>query len=300
MSLVSFVKIQESTIASMNRAILQALDQICYSFNKDVRNVIIKPNLCYYWDYSTGQTTDPRFVAAVIDVIRGKIPHRTNISIVESDASAMKCEHVFKILGYEKLAENYGVTLVNLSKEKADEKDVMVGGHSFHVAVPRIIQDADLRINIPKIKYTIRGIKITCALKNIFGCNPYEKKFRYHPRLGEVIVAVNKAMRFDLCLVDGNVVSGVRSRRLGLVMASKDLVAIDVAAARIAGEDPSTIRYIELAYKEGLGNKSFVSKGVALDYFKERYPRKTARNKLISNAFRIVVLSGMAGRLGIE
>jgi uncharacterized protein (DUF362 family) len=300
MSLVSFVKIQHNTTASMKKALLEALGQIDYSFNENIRNVVIKPNLCYYWDYSTGQTTDPRFVAAVIDLIREKVSRETNISIVESDASAMKCEHVFKILGYEKLSEKYGVKLVNLSKVIGDEKDVTVEGRSFHLAVPRIIRDADLRINIPKIKYTMRGIKITCALKNIFGCNPYEKKFRYHPRLGQVIVAVNKAMRFDLCLIDGNVVSGVRPRRLGLVMASRDPVAIDVAATRIAGEDPNTIGYIGLASKEGLGYKSFITRGVPLDYFRQRYPRKNARNKLISTAFRIAVLSGMAGRLGIE
>jgi len=67
MSLVSFAKIQENTINSMKQAILELLDLIGCSFGKKSTNVVIKPNLCYYWDYTTGQITDPKFVAALVD-----------------------------------------------------------------------------------------------------------------------------------------------------------------------------------------------------------------------------------------
>jgi uncharacterized protein (DUF362 family) len=137
-------------------------------------------------------------------------------------------------------------------------------------------------------------------LKNIFGCNPYPKKFRYHPKLEEVIVASNKAMRFDLCIMDGNIVSGIQPRRLGLVMASTDPVAIDVAATRIAGVNPKKIKYIQLAAKEGLGNASYVEKGVSLSYFKERYPTKDVKTKLRSKAYDLVVHMKLGKRLGVE
>jgi uncharacterized protein (DUF362 family) len=256
--------------------------------------------MCYYWDSSTGQTTDPKFIGALIDVFRDNLSPDVGISIVESDASAMKCKHAFKFLGYEKLAHNYNVRLVNLSEDKSDPVEVTAGGHSFSLMVPRIIQNADLRINVTKIKYSLEEIKITCALKNIFGCNPYPKKFRYHSKLNEAIVAINKAMKFNLCLIDGNIVSGSQVRRLGLVMASKDPVAIDTAAAKIAGVNPNTIGYIELACKEGLGDTHFVSKGVPVDYFKARYPRKDARKKLMSKAFNLVSMLKLAKRLGLE
>jgi len=296
MSLVSFVKIQRNTIDSMRQAILESLDLIEYSFEKDVRNVVIKPNLCYYWDYSTGQTVDPRYVGALIELIREEISPDTSISIVESDASAMKCKYAFRMLGYTKLAQEYNVELVNLTEDKCDRVEVTTSGQSFHFMIPLTIQNADLRINIPKIKYTLEKIKMTCALKNIFGCNPYQKKFRYHSKLEEVIVALNKVMRFDLCLIDGNIVSGIQPRRLGLTMASRDPVAIDVAAGQIAGLNPRKIRYIQLACEEGLGRTSFVSKGASLDYFKSRYPRKTIRAKLMSNAYNMVVHMGMGNR----
>ena len=299
MSLVGFTKVSNNTLDSMRQAILDCLAMINYSFVKEVKNVVIKPNLCYYWDYTTGQTTDPRFTGALIAVIRKKTTVR-EISLVESDASAMKCKHVFKMLGYDKLAEEYNVKLVNLSEDPCEAVKVTVSNHPFTVKVPKTIRDADLKINVPKIKYTMEEIKITCALKNIFGCNPYPKKSQYHPRLGEVIVAVNKAMKFDLCIIDANTVSGIQPRKLGLVMASKDPVAIDAAAAKIAGVRPSSMKYLQLAQKEGLGRTSFTARGISPTYFYQRYPRKNVTSKVMTKAYLLITRLKLGKRIGLE
>jgi uncharacterized protein (DUF362 family) len=299
MSLVSFAKIGNNTLDSMKQAILETLNNINYSFEKEVKNVVIKPNMCYYWDYSTGQTTDPKFVGALIDLIREKTSS-PKICIVESDASAMKCKHAFRILGYEKLSKDYNVPLINLSEDKYEIAQGTVGGQPFRIMVPNTIRNADLKINVTKIKYTMEEIKITCALKNIFGCNPYPRKSRYHPRLGHVIVATNKAMRFDLCIIDGNIVSGIQARRLGLVMASKDPVAIDAAAAKLAGVNPKSIKYLQLAQKEGLGNTSFIPRGISPSYFNHRYPRKGVKEKLTAKAYVAVKRLGIGKRIGLE
>ena len=298
MSLVSFVKARGGGYHQVRQAILDSLDLIQYQFPKDIRNVVIKPNMCYYWDYTTGQTTDPKFVAVLIDIIRDQVSPSVNVSVVESDASAMKCRYAFKMLGYEKMAQDHGVALVNLSKDKCERVGVTVGGHSFHFRVPQTIQSADLRVNVPKIKY-MSPVKITCALKNVYGCNPYPNKFRYHQKLDEVIVALNKVMKFDLCIIDGNIVSGVKPRRLGLVMASRDPVALDVAAAKIAGLNPKSIKHIMLAHREELGNTSFIPKGIGLDYFKARYPKKGVRSKIMGLAYNLVVTMGLNQRLGL-
>jgi len=210
----------------------------------------------------------------------------------------MKCKYAFKMLGYEKMAQRSGITLVNLSKDESERVRVTVGDQSFHFNVPRTIQNADLRVNVPKIKY-MEPVKITCALKNIYGCNPYPNKFRYHQKLDEVIVALNKVMKFNLCIVDGNIVSGVQPYRLGLVMASRDPVALDVAAAKIAGIDARSIRHIMLASRENIGNTSFIPKGIAPEYFERRYPRKRASNKVMLLAYKFVRTVGLEARLGL-
>ena len=299
-SLVGFARVTQPNHKQLKRAILNSLNLIGYDFGSNVKKVAIKPNMCYYWDYSTGQTTDPKFVAALIDVLRDQIRSDTDISIIESDASAMKCKHAFKLLGYEKLSQDYNVRLVNLSEDKNDPIEIIVNNQRFSLRVPSTIRNADLKINVTKIKYSLEKIQITCALKNIFGCNPYPKKFRYHSKLDETIVALNKAMKFNLCLVDGNVVSGIQPLRLGLVMASTDPVAIDAGAAKIAGANPKKIRYIQLAAKEGLGNTSFVEKGVPLSYFKARYPKKDVKAKIRGKAYSLAIRMKLGKRLGVE
>jgi uncharacterized protein (DUF362 family) len=298
MSLVSFVKIQSFTNGSMKEGISRSLGLIDFSLRKANLNVVIKPNLCYYFDNTTGQTTDPRFVAALIDLIREVSPS-ANISIVESDASAMKCKYAFRILGYEDLSKEYGVRLINLSEEPGEIAIFSAGGRSFRFKVPHPIREAGLKINVPKIKYTVENLKITCALKNIYGCNPFRKKFVYHGKIDAAIVALNKAMGFDLCIIDGTVVSGVQPRRLGLVMASRDPVAIDAAAAKIAGVNPKGIRYLRLAANEGLGKLAFAPCGESLEYFRDRYPRKNVINKLRKKASDLLFLTGMNKKIGL-
>jgi uncharacterized protein (DUF362 family) len=298
MSLVSLVKTKND---AFEEAILSALSLIDYKFKQNIKNVVIKPNMCYYWDSSTGQTTDPKLIGALISVLRKELSSQIDISIVESDASAMKCNHAFRFLGYEKLAHDCKVKLVNLSEDEYETVKISSNGASMILRIPAIIRRADLRINVPKIKYMDRsGLKITCALKNIYGCNPYPKKFKYHSTLCETIIALNKAMRFDLVLIDGNVVFGNKTKRLGLLMASNDPVAIDAAASKIAGIDPRTIKYLKLASKEGLGNVSYVQKGVPLSYFAERYPCKDAFSKLMHLGYETVLLLKLGKKLGLE
>jgi uncharacterized protein (DUF362 family) len=300
MSLVSFVNIHDDTIDSFKKAIVDSMRLIGYSFPKGIKNVVIKPNMCYYWDYTTGQTTDPKFVAALIEVIREQISPNIDISIVESDASAMKCTYSFKMLGYEKLSRDYCVKLINLSEDTIETTEIDVDGRKLKLQIPQTIKNADLKINVPKIKYSVPEIKMTCALKNIFGCIPYAKKFKFHPRIGEVIVAINKALNFDLCIIDANRVSGVKPRRLGLVMASEDSVAIDAASAKVAGINPKAVKHLQLAAKEGLGTTNFVQKGIPLDCFRAIYPQRDIQKRLRRKAYELLVYLGWNKKLGLE
>ncbi|NWF86639.1 DUF362 domain-containing protein [Candidatus Bathyarchaeota archaeon] len=295
MSFVSLVECRERSVNSTKEVINEALKLINYSFPKS-KSVIIKPNMCYYWDYSTGQTTDPNFIAAIINLLREEISPNMEISIVESDASAMKCKYAFKYLGYEKLAKQYNVGLINLSEVDSDPVRVKVKDKTIEFMVPRIIKNADLRINVPKIKY-MEFTKISCALKNIFGCNPDPKKFKYHSKLNETIVALNKAMPFELCILDGIVVFGSGTSKLGLVMASEDRVAMDSAAAIIMGVNPQTIQHIVLAEEEGLGKMSFATKGMDLNYFKDKYPKRGVSEKAVLFGYKVVCALGLDKRL---
>lgn len=297
MSSVSLVKIENN---EFDKAISYSLDLIDYHFLKGVKNIAIKTNLCYYIDYTTGHTTDPSFVLSLAKVLREKISENVRIDIVESDASAMKCKHAFRMLGYEKIAKRYNLNLVNLSEVKCTKTRVSVGTDSFDFMIPSTIGQADLLINVAKMKYTMPSVKITCAMKNIFGCNPYPQKYKYHSKLGEVIVALNKVMKFHLNIIEGNIVFGEKTRKLGLVMASRDIVAIDAACAKIMGVPLRSLGYLSLAEKEKIGHRDFVATGVPLDYFVQRYPRHDYFSIVKDYAFYYLEKFGLTGKLGID
>ncbi len=292
LSLVSFVKIRQNSIDSLQQSILESLNLIDYSFKADVKNVVIKPNMCYYWDYTTGQTTDPKVVAALINVIRDQISPDVNISIVESDASAMRCKYAFKLLGYENMAKKYNVKLVNLSEDKSETVEVSVDKQRLQFMLPQTIKNADLRINVPKIKYMVLT-KISGALKNIFGCNPIVSKYKFHPRLDETIVALNKIMKFNLCILDGIIVAGRKPSKLDLILASQDLVSVDGAASKLAGVNPKSVTHIMLANKEGLGNVSFIAKGENPKFFEKRFPRKKLKDKVLLSGYKFALRTGL-------
>jgi uncharacterized protein (DUF362 family) len=300
MSLVSLVKIPLNAEYPLKQAISQSLNLINYTFNKNARKIVIKPNLCYYWDATTGQTTEPRFVGELIDLIREQIHPDADIAVVESDASAMRCKYAFRMLGYEKLVKEKNVRLVNLTQDECTSVDVPCNGNVYNFMVPQTISGADLKINIAHIKYTVDPVKLTCALKNIFGCNPTQKKFKYHADLGNVIVALNKAMPFDLCLIDNNIAAGVQPRRMGLVMASQDPVALDSAAAKIAWLNPAKIPYFRTAEREGVGKRAYVLRGEPLEAFRAIYPKVTFNMKFKGQLKRTLVTVGLGRRMGLE
>jgi len=107
-------------------------------------------------------------------------------------------------------------------------------------------------------------------------------------------------MPFDLVIIDSNIASGIQPRRIGLMMASTDPVAIDVAAAQIAWLNPESIPYLRLAETEGVGNRWFIERGESIEQFKALYPKKTIRRKVMGRAYKMVLQVGLGRRLGLE
>jgi uncharacterized protein (DUF362 family) len=277
-SLVSFVRVSGQNYVAVKNAIEKSLGLLNFNFGGSADRIVIKPNMCYYYHPSTGEVTDPWFVGVLIDVLRDKFAKDSEIFVVESDASAMRCKHVFRMLGYDRMAEEKGVRLVNLGEEKSRIVDVEVGDVQFKFHVPELFYGSNFVVNVPKLKY-MSGVKITCALKNMFGCNAFQRKFVYHRALNEAIVGINKLIKTDLVVVDGLVVSGKYTKRLDLVMASGDPVAVDAAASRLMGIDSKSVKAITMASREGLGNLVFNPVG-DFSYFESKFPKKSMKDNM--------------------
>ena len=219
---------------------------------KEVEKIMIKPNLCYYWDESTGQTTSPKIVGALIEYVRDVLDNDPDIIIGEADASAMRTRHVFRMLGYEKLAKEKGVRLLNLSQKPLREYTTEVQSKKIKLSFSKELVDSELIINVPKLKYH-RVPKITCAMKNIFGAIAKRNKFSYHPNLSKIIVAANKIVGSDYILVDGLVALGNYPKIMKTILLGQDIMDVDSACSRIMGFNPRSVEYLKIAENEGLG-----------------------------------------------
>ena len=258
----------------IDNTVARAIDLLGFSFNDEMKDVIIKPNLCYYWDYSTGETTDPRIVSALIDYVRRQLGDDVNIFIAEADASAMKTKYSFRILGYDKLSRTKNVKLMNLSNGDIVNVKVNISGKEFELPVNKILLESNLVINVPKLR-THNFVRITCALKNMFGAIAKPRKYDYHKMLSHAIVGINKIVRSNINLVDGLIARGSTARRLGVLVAGNDPLATDFIAAEIMGVNPRNIGYLRLAEKEQIGtvsNIELIEDDIKLTEIKNKFP----------------------------
>ena len=278
MGKVSFVKVNGSVNnGAIRDAISNSLNLIKFSPSTHVDKIVIKPNMCYYHHPSTGEVTDSRFIGAMIDYLQDHFSN-SKIFVVESDASAMKCKYAFGMLEYTKLAEKKGVEIVNLSELESNIVEVNMNNWNIRLNLPKLLTDCDLLINVPKIKY-MGGVKMTCALKNMYGCNAYYKKSVYHKAINPAIVGINKVVKTHLVIVDGLTVCGKNTKNLNMVMASEDTVSADAACAVLLGFSPSSIQHLTLAHEQGIGDINFVPVG-DFSFFKKEFPKRNFRDSL--------------------
>jgi len=238
--------------------------------------VVIKPNLCCIKTPETGATTDARVVEGIINHLKNEFGV-SDIYIVESDGTQVLADMAFKLLGYEKLSKRLNVKLVNLSTAPFSVKAFPKNVFLKEVRVPRIMEDADFFISVPKIKTHIDCL-FTCSLKNQYGCNPYHHKTIYHKRLDDAIVDLNLVFKPDLVIVDGIVAmegwkgptDGVPIRMNTLIF-GRDPVAVDHLVARMMGINPDYVRYLAEAERRGVGKSRYITIGRSLKEVKRRF-----------------------------
>lgn len=300
MTTVVLTETQDYSEEKICVTVAKALNGLTCNFNDNINLAVIKPNLCYYWDYSTGETTDPRVVSGAIDWVRQRIGKDVAITVAEADASAMRTKYAFKMLGYEKLCREKNVELVNLSEGELTTKEVFVAGEKFVLPINKLLSDADLIINVPKMKCH-RTVGFTCALKNMFGAIAKPRKYVYHEKLAKVIVAINKVVKSHVVLVDGIIVCGKTPKKLGAILAGDDALATDTVVAKAMNFNPHRIGYLKLAAEEKIGNVNditIVENPLKLKDIKKRFPNYIYSLQRISWNLQLGILKTYARIVG--
>ena len=244
-------------------ALERLVDQL--GFPASAARIAIKVNLCDYRKWETGATTDPRVLAALLEVLRGRYPS-AEIFLCENDSTDTLAENLWGYLGLDTVAGRYEAVCASLGGR--DWVTVPITGlRATRVDVPALLRECDLIINHPKLK-THGKTRMTCALKNMFGCYRQKDKRPLHAHLDDAIVDINLAIRPHFVIVDADLcVEGNRGptqglpKRVGLFIGGKDPVAVDAFCSRLMGFSPYWIGHVRKAARAGVGTMRYALSG---------------------------------------
>ena len=216
--------------------------------------VVLKPNLCTAVpEQMESSNTKLAVTAAVVEVL---LEQTNRISIVEADHIRQTTEYVYEATGFTELEKKYGVSLVNLSKMPTVNCRCEPIGE---IPLPRMLLECDTFISIPVLK-THALTYFTGVLKNQWGCVPGAlDRIQHHGAIHEMLSSLHRIFHPQFSVIDATVcmegrgpVAG-KPRRLDLILASQDGVALDATCMRLIGLNPNLSRHVVFAAKQNLG-----------------------------------------------
>lgn len=212
---------------------------------------LVKPNFVVAKHPSTGTTTDARVVEGVVKFLRNQ---GVKTVVVGEGSGFAETHEAFRLAGVDGVAERYGVSLVDLNRDKLVEVEIPRALALKRVRVAQTALNSSI-VSVPKLKlHSLTGV--TLSLKNMIGA--VSPKGSMHTNLDEKIVDLNSVIKPRLAVVDG-IVGGAGGElgstpvKMSLVIAGVDPVAVDAVGAAVMGINPNRVRHIGLAEARGLG-----------------------------------------------
>lgn len=219
--------------------------------------VLLKPNLLRDLPYTTGATTNPFLVEALAILCREKGAKR--VVIGEGSCVGASTQAAFEACGMADIAERHACELVDFTQCEFQHVANPLAKKMKRIRIPQAFLAADVVIDVPVMK-THDALEVSLGLKNMKGLLQTSDKKRFHKwGLAQSIVDLNQIARPDLTVVDGTVAmegagpSAGEPVNLGLLLASKDVVAVDRVALEVMGFDLDEVPYIQMAAEAGIG-----------------------------------------------
>ena len=212
----------------------------------------LKPNLVVAKPCSSGATTSPEVLAGAIEFLADC--GAGEITIMEGSWVGDDTKRAWRVCGYDALAKRYGVKLLDLKDDRTIHAEA--GGVAVEICAAPC--EVDYLVNMPVLKGHCQTV-LTCALKNLKGCIPDREKRRYHTAgLHKPIAMLNVAMKPDLILVDAlcgdpSFEEGGNPVEMNALILGRDPVKVDAFGASLLGIRTSSVDYIGLAERMGVG-----------------------------------------------
>lgn len=263
MSTVSILRCEDYELDLVRSAIDQTFENLggIEKFVKPGMKVLFKVNLLIKKKPEEAVTTHPVFVEAVTRAVQeaGGI-----VTIADSPGGPYlknRLKGIYSACGLQEVAERTGAAL----NYDISYRDVSFPQgstiKSFKIITP--VVESDLVINLPKLKTHALAL-YTGAVKNIFGVVPGTYKIEHHLRMPEkgdfcsMLVDLCRAVNPGLSIIDGITAmegtgpSAGTPRNLGIVAASENPFALDLAMCMMLGFNLAYVPTLSDSVKRGL------------------------------------------------
>ncbi len=205
-----------------------------------------------------GLVTHPVFVEVVLDLLK-----KVGADITVGDDIQSASGDGFQVSGFRQMCERAGVRLINL-KETGFVETVCNGHFLEKIYLSKTLLDADVIINLPKLKTHSLCI-FTGGVKNFYGIIPIGLRRKFHAQyirnedFSQMLTDIFSVARPQLTIMDGIIAmegegpAAGSLRKLGVILASQDTVAVDAVTTKIIGLNPLDIYTTRYSDERGLG-----------------------------------------------
>ena len=258
-TLVSLARCDDYDPEKVQAAVRRSVDLLggMGSFIRSGERVLIKPNLLKGRPPADAVTTHPEIVRAMIRLV-----HQAGARAFVGDSPGIgDLRAVAERSGVLAVIEQEGASLAEFD----DAVTVKGRGRFQRFEIARAAYEADAIINLPKLK-THGMTTLTGAVKNLFGCVPGKRKVQWHFNTG-VNHELFATMLNELCALlkprltimdavigmEGNGPGSGEPRLIGVVIAGRDPVAVDVDSSGVLGVSLERLPLIRAAAAAGYG-----------------------------------------------
>ncbi len=238
------------------------------------KKVILKPNF---------NTADPYPGSTHPETLEESIAYLKEMGtlkiIIGERSGPVDSAEVMEALGVHKIAEKYGVEVINFD-ELPPEMLVKIDPPGSHwkdgFLVPRMIKEAECIVALPCLKTHQFGGIFTMALKLAVGIVPkegtsYMQELHGSPNMRKMIAEINTGYEPDLIILDAmeafveqGPMTG-KKKQAGLFLAGTDRIAIDAVGLAILKDLGSTREIMETPIFEQEQIKRAVELGLGVD-----------------------------------
>lgn len=253
-SLVSIVR-YEKPLESVRRAV-----ELCRGLDHMPRGarVFIKPNIVFWTRFvpfpKWGVITTSRVVEDVVVLLKERGVQ--DITIGEGTVTSRPDDketpsHAFETLGYNRLAERYGVKILNVFERPFRKVDL---GAGVVVNFNQDILESDFVVNLPVLKTHAQAV-VSLGIKNLKGMIDINSRKKCHGAdpvkdLHYMIARLANRIPPSLTVLDGIYTNergpsfDGRIRRTNVLVASSDMLSADMVGAMVLGYQPSEVPHL--------------------------------------------------------